>query len=66
MLGNVQNNHKITINILGGSDYFISKQASKHILVVSQSQESSCVDFFNFPFRNRHKNVPERDICVCF
>ena len=27
MLGNVQNNHKITINILGGSDYFISKQA---------------------------------------
>ncbi len=29
MLGIIQNNHKITINILGGSDYFVSKQASK-------------------------------------
>ena len=34
MLANVQNNTKITANILGGLDYFVSKQASKHYNIV--------------------------------
>ena len=29
MLTNIQNTMKITTNILGGLDYFVSKQASK-------------------------------------
>ena len=37
MLTNIQNTMKITANFLGGSDYFVSKQASKqaskHIII---------------------------------
>ena len=32
MLTNIHNITEITADILGGSDYFVSKQASKHLL----------------------------------
>ena len=32
MLTNIQNTMKITANFLGGSDYFVSKQASKQAI----------------------------------
>ena len=37
MQRNNENSLKITAKILGGSDYFVSKQASKHSLIESRT-----------------------------
>jgi len=44
MLTNIHNTMKITANFLGGSDYFVSKQASKqaskHIIIGTREEYS--------------------------
>ena len=44
MLTNIQNTMKITANFLGGSDYFVSKQASKQAskqIIIGTREEDS-------------------------
>ena len=49
MLVSLQNNLKITANILGGLDYFVSKQASKHYYIIISTREATRALFTPHP-----------------
>ena len=65
MLAIAQNSMKITARILGGSDYFVSKQASKQASIYYNVTDAGVPAWSSLisRFGNMQLHVPKREIC---